>query len=159
LEVKRSYDVSSYIKTQDHDGVTQGCPIATRRDTYGMDPGPNQSSSSTPPPPPPADAEHIELQVLPAAAATTVGPLPGNADPEDPEENEVDVPIPLGVKLTTYRLLNMIILLAFGLAKFILSLKGQSAAPTGLEWVAGSVFAALWVLQFFAHLGAFVPAD
>jgi len=109
-----------------------------------MDPGPNQP---TPPPPPPADVEDIELQVLPAAAPTIPEPPPGNADPDGPEENEVDAPVPLGVKLTAYRLLNLVIILALGLAKFILSLKGQAAAPTGLEWVAGSVFAALsyWI--------------
>jgi len=114
-----------------------------------MDPGPNQPTITTitttppPPPPPPEDVEDIELQVLPAAAPTSSEPPPGNADPDDPEENEVDAPVPLGVKLTAYRLLNLVIILALGLAKFILSLKGQAAAPTGLEWVAGSVFAAL----------------
>ena len=102
-----------------------------------MDPGHNQPPPP-PPPPPPADVEDIELQVLPAAALP-----PGNADPDGPEENEVNAPVPLGVKLTAYRLLNLVIILALGLAKFILSLKGQAAAPTGLEWVAGSVFAAL----------------
>jgi len=130
-----------------------------------MDPGPNQSTTTTTAPapplaPPPADAditEYIELQVLPAATATTAEPLPWNTD--DLEENEVDVPVPLGVKLTTYRLLNLVILLVFGLAKFILSLKGQSAAPIGLELAGGSMFAALWVLRFYTHAGAFVPAD
>ena len=105
-----------------------------------MDPGPNQSTT-TAAPPPPAHVEHIELQVLPAAAPTTAAEP--NADPEDPEENEADVPVPLGVKLTAYRLLNLVVILSMGLAKFILSLKGQSVAPTGLEWVAGSVLAAL----------------
>jgi len=131
-----------------------------------MDPGPNQSTTTTTTTttaPPPlalwaADAD-IELQVLPAAAATTAEPSPWNADDPGPEENEVDVPVPLGVKLTTYRLLNLVILLAFGLAKFILSLKGQSAAPIDLELAGGSMFAALWVLQFYTHVGAFVPAD
>ena len=122
-------------------------------------------TTTTTAPPPPADAditEYIELQVSPAAAATrptTAEPPPGNADPDDPEENEVDVPVPLGVKLTTYRLLNLVIILASGIAKFILSLKGQSAAPTGLELAAGSMFVALWVLQFYTRVGAFVPAD
>jgi hypothetical protein len=97
---------------------------------------------------PPADVqvEHIGLQVLPAALPTTIARPPsgsGNVDPEDPEGNEVDDSFPLGVKLTVYRLLNLVVILAFGLAKFILSLKGQSRAPAGLEWVAGSVFAAL----------------
>ncbi|KAH9969436.1 hypothetical protein BGW80DRAFT_633057 [Lactifluus volemus] len=44
-------------------------------------------------------------------------------------------------------LLNMIVVLGFGLAKFILSLQGLSVAPAGLEWVAGSALAALlyWI--------------
>jgi len=85
--------------------------------------------------------------VLPSAATTTAEPPFGNADQDGPEENEVDVPVPLGVKLTTYRLLNLVIIFVLGLAKFILSLKGQSAAPTGLEWAAGTMFAVLsyWI--------------
>ena len=113
-------------------------------DTYDMDPGPSQSRTTTTPPPPDVEQlEHIELQVLPAALPTTTEPPSGNTDPEDPGENEVDDSFPLGVKLTAYRLLNLVVMLAFGLAKFILSLKGQSIAPAGLEWVAGSVLAAL----------------
>jgi hypothetical protein len=98
---------------------------------------------------PPADVqvEHIGLQVLPAALPTITARPPsgsGNVDPEDPEGNEVDDDsFPLGVKLSAYRLINLVVILAFGLAKFILSLQGQSLAPAGLEWVTGSVFAAL----------------
>lgn len=102
-------------------------------------------STTTTTRPPPADVEHVELQVLPAGLPTTTEPsqAPGNADPDDPEENEVDALLPLGVKLTGYRLLNLVVLLGIGLFKFILSLQGQSIAPTGLEWVGGSVLAAL----------------
>ena len=124
-----------------------------------MDPGPNQATTTITAPPPPEDVEHIELQVLPTAAPTAAEPPPGNADPDDPEENEVDIPVPLGVKLTAYRLLNLVVIIATGLAKFILSMRGQAVAPTGLEWVAGSVFAALWVLQSSTRVGALVPAD
>ena len=115
-------------------------------DTYDMDPVSGQPPITTTPfttTPPPAAAQHIELQVLPAALPTTTELPPGNGDPDDPEENEVDASLPLGVKLTAYRLLNLVVLLAIGLAKFILSLKGQSIAPSGLEWVGGSVLAAL----------------
>jgi len=98
--------------------------------------------------------EYIELQVLPVAAATTAELPLGNADQDDPEESEVDNPVPLGVKLTTYRLLNLVIIFASGLAKFILSLKGQSAAPTGLEWAAGTMFA---VLSYW--IGLYEPAQ
>jgi hypothetical protein len=110
-----------------------------------MDPALTSQSTTTTTAPPLADVEHIELQVLTAASSTTTAPPSRNADPEDPdmEENEVDASFPLGVKLTTYRLLNVVIILAFGLAKFMLSLKGQNIAPVGLDWVAGSVFAAL----------------
>jgi hypothetical protein len=116
-----------------------------------MDPGPSSQSTTTTTAHLPSDVqvEHIELQVLPAALPTTVtiarpASSSGNVDPEDPEGNElVDDSFPLGVKLTAYRLLNLVVILAFGLAKFILSLKGQYLAPAGLEWFAGSVFAAL----------------
>ncbi|KAH9996398.1 hypothetical protein BJV74DRAFT_287864 [Russula compacta] len=117
-------------------------------DTYGMESGPTQSTTTTTRPPP-ADVEHLELQVLPATLPTTMEPsqAPGYADPDDPEENEVHTSLPLGVKLTGYRLLNLVVLLGIGLFKFILSLQGQSIAPTGLEWVGGSVLAALlyWI--------------
>jgi hypothetical protein len=66
----------------------------------------------------------------------TIEPPHGSADPDDPEENDVDAPPPFGIKLTGYRLLNQVILLTIGFAKFILSLKGQSVAPPGLEWAA-----------------------
>jgi|SRR6266851_3150435 len=113
-----------------------------------MDPVSGQPTITTTPfttTPPPAAAQHIELQVLPAALPTTTELPPGSGDPDDPEENEVDASksLLLGVKLTAYRLLNLVVLLAIGLAKFILSLKGQSVAPSGLEWVGGSVLAAL----------------
>jgi hypothetical protein len=127
-----------------------------------MDLGPNRSTATTTAPPPPVDAditEHdnilAELQVLPATAPTTAEPPLGNSD----QENEGDVQVPLGVKLTTYRLLNLVVIFAFGLAKFIWSLKGQRAAPTGLEWAVGTIFGGLWVLRFYTHVGAFVPAD
>jgi hypothetical protein len=121
--------------------------VTPSSDTYDMDPVSGQPAITTTPltmTPPPAAAQHIELQVLPAAMPTTTELPPGNGDPDDPEENEVlDASLPLGVKLTAYRLLNLVVLLAIGLAKFISSLNGQSVAPSGLEWVGGSVLAAL----------------
>jgi hypothetical protein len=44
---------------------------------------------------------------------------------------------PLGVKLTLYRLLNMVAMLAFCVEKDILSYKGQSITPTTLDLVSG----------------------
>jgi len=46
---------------------------------------------------------------------------------------------PLLVKLTGYRLLNMLALITFGLAKSILSYEGYSVAPNTLDWVLGVV--------------------
>jgi hypothetical protein len=69
--------------------------------------------------------------------------VPGSARLDDPQENAAGASPPFVVKLTGYRLLNIIVLLGFGLAKFVLSLQGQSVAPAGLEWVAGSALAAL----------------
>jgi hypothetical protein len=52
-------------------------------------------------------------------------------------------PPPLGVKLTVYRMLNMITLLSFGIIKGILTYMGKSAAPTTLDWVSGTLLAAV----------------
>ncbi|KAI0297060.1 hypothetical protein B0F90DRAFT_1819603 [Multifurca ochricompacta] len=99
------------------------------------------------PPPNNVEPEQVELQALPVDQHSSVESQQGNTDPHDAEEDEPDVSLPLGVKLTGYRLFNMVMILVIGLAKFILSLKGQSVAPTGLEWVAGSAFAAIlyWI--------------
>ncbi|KAI9442883.1 hypothetical protein BJY52DRAFT_1128450 [Lactarius psammicola] len=50
-------------------------------------------------------------------------------------------PPPLGVNLTGYRLLNMMTVFSFGIAKGILTYMGQSTAPTTLDWVAGALLA------------------
>ncbi|KAI9435766.1 hypothetical protein H4582DRAFT_1817203, partial [Lactarius indigo] len=42
-------------------------------------------------------------------------------------------------KLTTYRLLNVTIVFSFGIAKAILTYKGQSTGPTTLDWVGGAL--------------------
>ena len=47
-------------------------------------------------------------------------------------------PPPLGVKLTGYRLFFMTTVFSFGVAKCILTYKGQSIAPTTLDWVSGT---------------------
>ena len=47
-------------------------------------------------------------------------------------------PPPLGVKLTGYRLVFMTTVFSFGTVKTILTYKGQSIAPTTLDWVAGT---------------------
>ena len=43
------------------------------------------------------------------------------------------------VKLTGYKLLNMLVISAFGVAKAVLTYQGLSAAPTTLDWILGVV--------------------
>jgi hypothetical protein len=54
-----------------------------------------------------------------------------------------DMPPPLGVKLTGYRLVFMVTVLLFGTVKTILTYMGQSIAPTTLDWVAGTFLTAV----------------
>ena len=53
--------------------------------------------------------------VSPTRLPTTTRAPPGNADPD---ENRVDASLPLGVKLTGYRSLNLLVLLGIGLVLF-----------------------------------------
>lgn len=46
---------------------------------------------------------------------------------------------PLGIKVTGYDLLNMVVILAFGIRKAISSYRGQSVTWTTLDWVAGTL--------------------
>ena len=50
-----------------------------------------------------------------------------------------DAEPPLGVKPTVYRLLNVMTILSFVISKDILTMEGQVAAPTRLDWVSGGV--------------------
>lgn len=50
---------------------------------------------------------------------------------------------PLGVKLTFYRLVNMMTIFIIGIVKGILSYQGKVIAPTTLDWVGGALLAAL----------------
>ena len=61
-------------------------------------------------------------------------------------DNQQDIP-PLGVKLTGYRLLNISVILAFGISKAVFAYRGQSVVPTTLEWVAGTFLALMWVFH------------
>jgi len=45
----------------------------------------------------------------------------------------------LGVKLTVYRLFNVMTILSFVISKDILTIEGQVAAPTRLDWISGGV--------------------
>jgi hypothetical protein len=119
--------------------------MTTNYDTKAMEPGPRQSTTATAPPP--IDVRHgrVESQVVPASYPVATWLFLGNtnADLDDPQEDDEDAPLSPRVKLTGYRLLNILVIFAIGLAKFILSLEGQSVAPTGLEWAGGSVLTIL----------------
>ena len=65
-------------------------------------------------------------------------------DEEHGDDGSADIdvtPPPLGVKLTCYRLLNMMTIFSFGITKGILAYMGQSTAPTTLDWVSGALLA------------------
>jgi len=95
------------------------------------------------------NAEHIlvELKVLEVPASLPAAAEPPlsktDADWDNTKEEYEDPPLLLGVKLTGYRLLNIVVIFTIGVAKGILSLKGQPIAPTGLELARGSVVATL----------------
>jgi hypothetical protein len=46
---------------------------------------------------------------------------------------------PMLVKVTGYRLLNLIVILAFGLSKGVMEYKGRSLVSTTLDWIMGVV--------------------
>ncbi len=56
-----------------------------------------------------------------------------------------DLPPPLGVKLTGYRLLNMSVVIIFATVKAILTYMGRSVMPTTLDWLSGGFLAIWWV--------------
>jgi hypothetical protein len=60
----------------------------------------------------------------------------------------LDEPPPLGVKLTSYILLNMIAMFVFGTYKAILTHMGRSAMPTTLDWIGVVVVRIGWVSTF-----------
>lgn len=45
------------------------------------------------------------------------------------------------VKLTGYRLLNIVTIAGFGITKAVLSYRGYSIVPTTLDWLSGVFFA------------------
>ncbi|KAH9956700.1 hypothetical protein BC827DRAFT_1270751 [Russula dissimulans] len=114
--------------------------MTTSYHTQDVELGASQSTTTVPPP---IHVGHrrIESQVVIVSVPAAAEPSSGNtnADPDDPAEDDEDAPPPLGVKLTVYRLLNIVVVFTIGVAKFILSLKGQSISPSGLEWAAGPV--------------------
>ncbi|KAH9956195.1 hypothetical protein BC827DRAFT_1157905 [Russula dissimulans] len=118
--------------------------MTTDYDTKAMELGLRQSTTTVPLPITVGHGQ-VESQVVPASYPAATWPLLGNtnADLDDPQEDDQDAPLSSRVKLTRYRLLNILVIFTVGLAKFILSLEGRSVAPTGLEWAGGSVLTIL----------------
>ena len=76
-------------------------------------------------------------------------PLLGTSSGDDIGNEEQIASRPLGVKLTMYRLLNIVVILAFGISKAVCAYHGQSVAPTTLELAGGTFFAVMYVLVRF----------
>ena len=81
----------------------------------------------------------VELSHLPFHLPS----IPQHRQEEHDNDRSADAttPPPLGVKLTGYRLVFMTTLFSFGAVKSILAYKGQSIAPTTLDWVSGTLLA------------------
>jgi len=90
--------------------------------------------------------------------ASESSPIVNDADDQDIELEALgrrhestltldELPPPLGVKLTGYRLLNMSVVFTFGMAKAILTYMGRSAMPTTLDWIGGALLAVIlyWI--------------
>ena len=63
------------------------------------------------------------------------------------DEGEYQGRPPLGVRLTGYRLLNVGVILVFGVIEVSLAYCGQSLAPTTLDWVAGALLVLMYGLS------------
>ncbi|KAI0288756.1 hypothetical protein BC826DRAFT_656880 [Russula brevipes] len=89
-----------------------------------------------------------QWQMEPAIVEDTP-PSYGEIEVQDEDPPDKRRPL-LGIKLTGCRLVNMSIILVFGIWKAVLSYRGQSAAPTTLEFVAGTLLALIvyYVGQF-----------
>jgi len=82
-------------------------------------------------------SEHLTVS-LPQPSDRQNSDQEGHGDDRLPDKDAT--PPSLGVKLTVYRLVFMTTVLSFGAAKSILAYKGQSIAPTTLDWVSGTFF-------------------
>ena len=63
------------------------------------------------------------------------------------DEGEYQETPPLGVKLTGYRLLNVGVILVFGVTEAALAHCGQSLALTTLDWMAGALLGVMYGLS------------
>ncbi|KAI0062472.1 hypothetical protein BV25DRAFT_1825470 [Artomyces pyxidatus] len=79
---------------------------------------------------------------LPASPTDTVSaPLLSTSLLSSPPTRPPGRPLLL-IKVTGFRLLNTVVIFAFGVPKAVLTYKGQSAVPTTLDWILGIVCAA-----------------
>ena len=85
-------------------------------------------------------SNHATLDATPANEVALEDPSIFQDD--DPSADTDATPPPLGVKLTVLRLLNVTMILSFGIPKAVLAYKGQSIAPTTLDWIGGTLLAA-----------------
>ena len=75
---------------------------------------------------------HLDHSSLPCRS------LRCSSTPEDKQDHQP----PLGVELTGYRLLTLVVILTFGIPKAISSYRGQAVSTT-LDWVSGTLLAAV----------------
>lgn len=103
------------------------------------------------------DITEIELEQL--GHITTLDPrsvrdFAGSSSPRVPlthpcrnnntrDDDQRDHRTPLAVELTGYHLLNLTVILAFGIPKAVLSYRGESVIPTTFDWVSGTFLATL----------------
>lgn len=106
----------------------------------------------------PEQRDNLHVSARRALEASESSPIVNASDADDQDiEHEApgrrheptldELPPPLGVKLTGYRLLNMSVVFTFGMVKAILTYMGQSAMPTTLDWIGGAFLAVIlyWV--------------
>jgi len=71
-------------------------------------------------------------------------------DENSPQTSQIEPRLPLLVKLTGYRLLNIVVITAVVSWKAVLSYQGQSVGPTTLDWITGGVLTlGLWWLGLY----------
>lgn len=65
---------------------------------------------------------------------------------------------PLGVPITSYRLLNIVLLLGLGIPKAISSAKGDSAIAGDFDWAGGLIAALLYAFtHYLKHASKLIP--
>jgi len=80
--------------------------------------------------------------------ALSTAPSPGTASDEDAcgKEPDEEDPLPLGFKVTGYRLLNVVVIAGFGIFEAVRGYCGQPLTPTTLELVGGTLLTLMYAL-------------